>query len=144
MPPTTTLAHKILPPSPRAKHAPQPGSIVQMRGIRSLQLIAWIAGEILISTIAAEDNRDILAGELGDVVSGDGRGVGKRLIVMPDQLRKDGFGIRSDDKFVVVCAVALGHHTSIRQLVILIFHKTDGKGFHWLIHQAGHQGYYNG
>src|SRR5260370_11385806 len=68
-------------PAP-SREAVEPGKVVHC-------LVTVITEETLVTAIAVERHGYFAARHLGDVVGRNGRRVGERLTVMPDQLRCD-------------------------------------------------------
>ncbi len=82
--------------------------------------IAPVAAEQLVAADAGEDDRDVAARELRDQVGGDERGVGDRLVHLPEQLGQKRRDVGPDEDLVVLGAEALRHLSGVRQLVVIV------------------------
>ena len=61
------------------------------------EFVPAVAGKIFVAAISGENHRHMLARHLRDVVGRDGRRVGKRLVIVPCQLRNKVDSTRPDD-----------------------------------------------
>jgi hypothetical protein len=60
---------------------------------------------------------------LRDQIRGDERGVGDRLVHLPEQLGQKRRNVRPDENLVVVGAEALRHLSGVRKLVVVVFRR---------------------
>src|SRR5262245_63288875 len=84
----------------------------------------------------------MVASKLGEVKRGQSRGVGVRLIVVPDQLRQDLYRVWLDDKLVMLGSKETGDLTGIRQLIVLFLLKADGERIDWPVTHLAHKRHY--
>ena len=105
-----------------------------------VQLVPVVAGEALVTAVATKRDRHVFAGNAGNVVRRDRRGIRERLPEPLYQQREDREHVGTEGELLVVRSVEKGHLARVLQLVELLFPKTHGKGLHRLPRVfAGHQ-----
>ena len=90
--------------------------------------VAPVAGKVLVAAVPGERHGDMLAGDLGDVVGRNGRGVGKWLVEVPGELGQDVERIGLDHQLVMVGAVAGCDLAGKAELVEVGLVEADGEG----------------
>ena len=101
--------------------------------------VAVVAAEHLVAAVAGEGHRHFAARHLREVHRGDGRAVGERLVVVPDQLGQNRQGVRLDDLLVVPRAEEGGRLAGVGRLVELLDGKADRERVDRLGRQLLHQ-----
>src|SRR5215471_1050499 len=81
--------------------------------------IALIPGKTFVAAITIQRDGHVLASHLGQVVGWDGRRVGIWLAIMPHESRKDLYGVRSDNEFMVFSAESFCYSPGVPQFVKL-------------------------
>ncbi len=103
--------------------------------------VPWIAGQVLVAALAGQHHLDVLGGEHGDGVERDTRGVGDRLVFVPDEAREPVEElVRRQHHFVMVGGIALGHHPCVRQFVGFTFGESDREGLDRRVDERSHRG----
>ena len=91
-----------------------------------------IPGKVLVASVTAQSHRHVLSCGTRNIIGGNGGGIGKRLVVVPDQLLRYLRGPRLDDLLVVVCMELARHLPRVAGFVKFLLRKADGAGSHRL------------
>src|SRR5205807_5729704 len=91
-----------------------------------VEVVTAVACKQLIGAVATQGHGDLLAGNAGNIVGGNGGGVGKRLIVVPGQLVHNFEGLRADGALMMLRLKLGGDPTGEWGFVELLLFKADG------------------
>ena len=139
------MAQEVAPPHPlRHGRAYGPQQRSDGRGhepvppLSGLDDILVIPGEELVATVAREDDRHMLGGELRDHVGRDRRRVAEWLVEVPGQVLDDVQDVGLENQLVMLGAEALRHEAGMAGLIVRLLSESDGERLHRSRAQPGH------
>src|SRR5947209_4429852 len=90
-----------------------------------LTLIVFVAPKYFVSSVTGENDGDMFACQLRDIVGGQHGYIGEGLIVCPGQLWQDCNEVWPHKKFLMLGAKVPGYLAGIRKFTVIIFLETD-------------------
>ena len=104
--------------------------------------VTSVTGKQLVTAIAREHDRHVVARQLRNHVGWDGGGISERLVKMPCQLIDDAANLGSNKELMVIGPKLLRRQPRVLELVVAVLVKANREGLDGLPHLMGHQRYY--
>src|SRR5687768_18523348 len=98
-----------------------------------------VAAEEFVATIPREDDRHVLAGDLGDIPGRDGGRIGERFVEMTYQLIEDAERVRTDNELMMLGAEVIRYGSSVLEFIELRIIETNREGLDRTVGCFGHE-----